>query len=78
HSVEHDPFISKAIHEARVDVNKDGIEAAAYTIIEMDDESAPVGPVLEKWVIKLDRPFHYGIMDSLGYPLFLGTVNTAK
>ena len=77
-SVEHDPFISKAIHEALVDVNKDGIEAAAYTVIEMTDESVSVGPALEKWVIKLDRPFHYGIVDSLGYPLFLGTVNTAE
>jgi serpin B len=68
-------YIAKAIHEAGIGVDKTGIEAAAYTKIEM--EFVPVSyeenPRLD---VILNRPFIYSITDRNGLPLFIGNVNS--
>ncbi len=66
-------YVSNAVHEAGMELNNDGIEAAAYTEIIMD-ECTSVGPEnpLETFRFILDRPFLYTITYQ-GLPLFLGT-----
>lgn len=64
-------FISQSIHEAGIDVNNDGIEAAAYTTITITGESAPLDyPSFE---FNANRPFLYALTYK-NIPLFLGTL----
>ena len=62
-------YVSKAIHEAGIKVDNKGVEAAAYTIIEVARSSMPGA------VMTLDHPFAYCISDRSGLPLFVGVVN---
>ena len=62
-------FVGKAIHEAGIKVDNKGVEAAAYTIIEVDKSAMPDN------ILKLDHPFAYSISDSNGLPLFVGVIN---
>lgn len=61
-------LIDQIDHEAVIDVNKDGCEAAAYTVISVTDECCG-------YMFKLDRPFIYYISDAEGVPVFVGIVN---
>ncbi|MBQ7244437.1 MAG: hypothetical protein IJS52_09615 [Bacilli bacterium] len=70
-ALENGLHMSKAIHSAGIDLNKDGIEAAAYTIVEMKDESIGAYKLMD---LKLDHPFHYAILDRYEHPLFIGRV----
>jgi serpin B len=64
-------FISRVIHEAFVDVNEAGTEAAAATAVVMT-RSAPMNPPPS---FTADRPFLYLIRDTgTGQILFLGRV----
>ncbi len=61
------PFVSRVIHETFVEVNEEGTEAAAVTIIEVI-ETAPIVPM-----IHLNRPFLYVIRENqTGTVLFIG------
>jgi serpin B len=63
-------FVQAAIHEANIDVNEEGTEAAAATGISAGPTSVPV--VQE---VRADRPFVYAIIDrQTGAILFLGRV----
>lgn len=62
--------VSSSRHEAGIDVNNDGIEAAAYTEIGFD-EATSVPPILETYDFKLNRPFMYSITYR-DLPLFVG------
>ena len=73
-----DFVISKIIHEAKVDVDEQGTEAAAATMIGMrltsimPQEHEPV-------VFRADRPFTYIIKDNTnGQIAFVGQYVTAK
>lgn len=63
-------YVGKAIHEAGIKVDNKGVEAAAYTIIEVDKSS-----VGNNVVLSLNHPFAYSICDSNGLPLFVGVIN---
>ena len=65
--------VGGAIHAAGIDVNKDGIEAAAYTII-MVAESA-IGEELPEINLNVDHPFMYTLGFSNDLPLFMGIEN---
>ncbi len=66
-----DVFISDAIHQAYIDVNEQGTEAAAATAIAMEMTSMPG----ESYEIKLDHPFIYVIYDQeTGTIVFMGRV----
>ena len=67
-------YLSNSIHQAGIDVNELGIEGAAYTVIAISGASA-ISTEPEKMTIKLDHPFHYAVVTSEGYPLFLGKIN---
>jgi len=64
-------YISRVIHQTFIDVNEEGTEAAAATIVEMRETSAGGGPVY----FKADRPFLYVIREnSTGAIVFKGKV----
>lgn len=70
----HDLFISDVIHQAFVDVNEEGTEAAAATAVIFKTASAQVSaePVP---VFKADHPFVFFIQDDeTGAILFMGRV----
>lgn len=66
-------YVSKAQHAARVKVDEEGCEAAAYTVIMVNAGAAP--PPDEEVDFILDRPFLFAITGDSGLPLFTGVVN---
>ncbi len=65
-------FLSKAQHAARVKIDEEGCEAAAYTIMAKDAGSAPPDSVVD---MVLDRPFIFVISGKNDLPRFIGIVN---
>lgn len=62
-------LISRVIHEALIEVDEKGTEAAAATIIEIGVTSMPSGPT----IITLDKPYYFLIKEkSSGAILFMG------
>ena len=67
-------FLSSAMQAARVKIDEEGVEAAAYTeLVCADSAMMEVPPTVE---MDLDRPFLFAIFDYNNIPLFVGTVNT--
>ena len=63
-------YISRVIHQTFIDVNEEGTEAAAATIVEMIETSAP--QIIQ---FRADKPFLYMIKEnSTGALLFMGKV----
>jgi serpin B len=63
--------ISEVIHQANIDVDEKGTEAAAATAVVMRAGSAPAEPV----TLRVDRPFLFALRDvPTGAILFLGRV----
>jgi len=63
-------YISRVIHQTFIDVQEEGTEAAAATIVELRETSAPATPVF-----KADRPFLYVIREnSTAAIIFMGKV----
>lgn len=65
-------YVSQALHGARVKVDEEGCEAAAYTLIAMAGSAGPSEDA-ESIEVDLDRPFLYSLMSG-GVPLFAGAV----
>ncbi|MBN2764053.1 MAG: serpin family protein [Bacteroidales bacterium] len=64
-------FISRVIHQTFIDVQEEGTEAAAATIVEMRYESVIDTPI----TFRVDRPFLYFIKEnSTGAIIFIGKV----
>lgn len=66
-------YISKAQHAARVKVDEDGCEAAAYTVMIM--YAGAEAPPNDEVDFILDRPFLFSVTSESGLPLFTGVVN---
>ena len=66
--------IDEITHEAKVTIDEEGCEAAAYTLISIVATSAAPDPS-EPVYFELDRPFFYYISDQNGTPLFAGIIN---
>ena len=65
--------LTEAKHAARVKIDEDGCEAAAYTILSVCETAAmPPEEIVE---FKLDEPFLFAITGADGLPLFAGIVN---
>lgn len=65
-------FIQKVIHQAFVDVNEEGTEAAAATGVSMGLKSIALPPL----IFRADHPFIFIIQDKInGNILFLGRVS---
>ena len=66
-------WLSSAMQAARVKIDEEGVEAAAYTELACADSAMmEVPPTVE---MDLDRPFLFVIFDYNDIPLFVGTVN---
>ena len=70
-------WLSSAMQAARVKIDEEGCEAAAFTAIMANATSAMPEdlPVVE---MELDRPFAFAITGADGLPLFVGAVNTME
>ena len=66
--------VTKAQHAARVKIDEEGCEAAAFTAIT-GDTAAALPEDLPEIEMDLDRPFAFCITGVEGLPLFIGTVN---
>ena len=67
-------FLSSAMQAARVKIDEEGVEAAAYTeLVCSDTAMMEVPPTVE---MDLDRPFLFVLYGDGNVPLFVGTVNT--
>lgn len=65
-------YLSQVIHAAKIEVNEQGTEAAAATVVEANSGSG--APPETGVTLIFDQPFLYGIVDlQTGVPLFLGT-----
>ena len=67
--------VSSVQHAARVLIDENGCEAAAFTAI-MADATAAAPAEMPEIEMNLNRPFAFLITGVNGLPLFLGTVNT--
>ncbi|ABE51667.1 serpin family protein [Methanococcoides burtonii] len=71
-----DLSISEVIHQAYIDVNEEGTEAAAATAIEATDSAPMPGQIME---FKADHPFMFFIEDKrTGSILFMGKVGSPE
>jgi serpin B len=67
-----DLYISRVIHQTFIDVQEEGTEAAAATIVELRETSAGGDPTP---IFRADKPFLYIIKEnSTGAILFMGKV----
>lgn len=71
-----DIAVSSIIHQAFIEVDEHGTEAAAATVVIMMKMAMPMEPPVYK-TIKIDRPFGFWIMDTdRKAVLFSGKVHT--
>lgn len=68
-----DLYVSQAQHGARVKIDEEGCEAAAYTMITITTKMAR--PIRDEIDFVLDRPFVFGVLTYDNVPLFTGIVN---
>lgn len=68
-------YVSQVKHAARVLIDEEGCEAAAYTVILVAEAAAFEEPEPEEIDFILDRPFLFVITNAGGLPLFVGVVN---
>lgn len=69
-TTETDLYISRVIHQTFIDVNEEGTEAAAATIVELRENAA-----MQETSIKFNKPFLYIIKEnSTGAIMFMGKV----
>ena len=67
-------FISKVIHQANIDVDEKGTEAAAATAV-IGDTGGPGAAAQKDITLRLDRPFLFFLRDvETGAVLFMGRV----
>ncbi len=66
--------VDSVMQAARVRIDEEGVEAAAYTEAVMQDAAAPEPPPVVE--MNLNRPFLFVIFNGDNVPLFVGTVQT--
>lgn len=72
--VESNAAISRVLQESFVGVDENGVEAAAYTMVAVEDSCAMPPEDLKQIDFHLTRPFLYVIESYDGTVLFIGTV----
>lgn len=70
--LEEDCFLSSVSHAARVKIDEEGVEAAAYTVMAACGSAMPPDEEVD---FTLDRPFLFVISSRDDLPLFAGVVN---
>ena len=71
-----DAYVSKAQHAARVTVDEEGVEAAAFTVVFLGESWEE--PAERRILFTFDRPFLFMVAGPDGAPLFAGTVNSVS
>ena len=67
-------YVSKSMQKAVIDVDEDGVSAAAATVITVEKYAPPPQKVVK---VIADRPFLYMIIDrTTNLPLFIGTTTS--
>ncbi len=70
-----DIYISAVIHQANIDVDENGCEAAAATAIGFDTGGCTGAAPARTYTVKLDRPFLFVVRDlQTGAILFMGRI----
>ena len=64
-------YLSKVDHSVRVQIDEEGVKAAAYTVMPSAGALPPSGEEVD---FVLDRPFVFAIRSETGIPLFVGVV----
>ena len=68
-------YISGSYHKAGIELNNEGVEAAAFTYISGGTKSAPPQqPEIINFYV--DHPFAYYLTTNEGLPLFMGVMNS--
>lgn len=67
-----DAYVNQANHAARVRVDEEGCEGAAFTVIMTAESAEPPGEEID---FVLDRPFLFAVTSQTGQLLFVGIVN---
>lgn len=67
-----DAYVNQANHAARVRVDEEGCEGAAFTVIMTAESAEPPGEEID---FVLDRPFLFAVTSQTGQLLFVGVVN---
>lgn len=71
HSSRGNIYIGDVLHKTYICVDELGTKAGAVTKVQMNDESA----VMSDWVVNLNRPFVYMIIDNTtDLAVFIDTV----
>jgi serpin B len=66
-------MISEVVHQAFIDVDEQGTEAAAATAVAIRAAAIRLRPPARKVTLTVDRPFLFAIVETAsGLPLFLG------
>ncbi len=65
-------YVGSAKHDARVKIDEEGCEAAAFTVMMYCGAAMPPD---ERMEFRLDRPFLFAVTGVDGLPLFCGVVN---
>ena len=65
-------YIAEAAHKARIKLDNQGVEAAAFTGFGAQGKSAPAKCIN----FHVTRPFMYSITDQNGLPLLMGVMNS--
>lgn len=68
-----DLYVSEIKHSARVKIDEKGVEAAAYTIIDVPEGAIPEERI--NITLNVDRPFIFVVTNEANVPLFTGVVN---
>jgi serpin B len=69
-------YIQAVIHQANIDVDEKGTEAAAATAVSLGETGGCTGPIPSRTItLRLDRPFLFVLRDvETGAVLFIGRV----
>lgn len=65
-------FVDRIFQESKIEVKKAGVEAAAYTVVDVCEGAALEPEKPEMVEIFVNRPYLYMIADADGLPSFLG------
>lgn len=74
-SVQTDLYLDAARHAARLKTDEEGIEAAAYTVMIVNETGLFISDPIE---FTADRPFFFSLQAADGSPLFEGVVNSPE
>ena len=68
-------WVNRVVHGARLKIDEEGAEGAAYVKVTAPGAAPPLDDRVE---LKLDRPFVFVLTNSDNIPLFVGIVHNPQ